>query len=381
MTIVNAIAKEILYRKANFVLSVLAAVIAVSLYVFFFTTGEASEQETTRLMRDMGLNLRIIPKETDMSRFWTDGFSLETMPEEYLTILASQRGFSYNHLVGTLQKRILWRNTEVILTGLAPELCPPDRKKAFMLFEIPLGTVYAGFQLVQQFGLKRGETVDILGRTFTLARCLSETGSTDDIRIQCHLRDAQSVLGLEGRINEIQAIDCLCFLPQGDSMDVLRKELASVIPQAKVIQKKSIAMARTQQRVMVNKYRNFIMPFLIVVCATWIGALAMMNVRDRRQEIGILRALGFGSGRIASLFLGKAVLVGLIGAALGFFAGTELALSFGPGIFKVTAQKIEPLYPLLAEAAVAAPLFAALSSFFPAMMAAAQDPAATLRQV
>ena len=93
-----------------------------------------------------------------------------------------------------------------------------------------------------------------------------------------------------------------------------------------------------------------------------------------------MRALGYGSVKIASLFLGKAVAVGLIGAALGFSIGTGLALKFGPDIFKVTANMITPKIELFYWALVASPAICALSVFIPAMIATTQDPALTLRE-
>ncbi len=380
MTIFGLILKEIRHRKINFLLALLAVLIAVALFISFFTAGQASNRETTRLMRDMGFNLRIIPKKTDMSKFWMAGFSEHTMPEEYIDTFASQKGISYNHLVATLQAKILWQGVEVILTGLAPERCPPGREKPPMAFEIKQGTAYIGYELAQRLKLKKGNTIDILGKTLTVEKALSESGGVDDIRIQCHLRDAQDILSLEGRINEIKAIDCLCFALTDDPLAVLREELAAVLSEAKTIQMKPMATARAQTRQLVKNVFAVIMPIVVVACGAWIGVLAVMNVRDRQQEIGIMRALGYGSGRITLLFLGKALIVGLLGAAVGFFTGTALALNFGPGIFKVTAKAIKPEYVWLVWSLIVTPVFTAVSSFIPAMIAVAYDPAVTLRE-
>ena len=185
---------------------------------------------------------------------------------------------------------------------------------------------------------------------------------------------------MEGKINEIKALECLCRNPEKDTAVILAEELEQVLPEAKVIRISSIATAREKQRLMVERYLAFILPFVVVVCGAWIGVLAMMNVRERQHEIGIMRALGYGSGKIALLFLGKAVVIGAIGAAVGFGVGTGLALKLGPGMFKVTAKMIKPVYMLLGWSLIAAPAFAALSSFIPAMVAVTQDPAVTLRQ-
>ena len=66
--------KEIAHRKTNFLLSLLSIIVAVALFVSCFTMGAASKRETSRLMREMGFNLRIIPKNTDMTTFWSVGF-------------------------------------------------------------------------------------------------------------------------------------------------------------------------------------------------------------------------------------------------------------------------------------------------------------------
>jgi len=379
--ILKLILKEILHRKLNFLLSLLVITAAVAFFVSFFTTADASKRETIRLTRDMGFNLRIIPNNTNMDRFWTSGFSERTMPEEYVNRFMAYKKFSYAHLTATLQKQIVWKNKRAILIGIASEMEPSGKKKSSMSFKIESGTAYIGYELAKSLALKKNQKIDILGQLFKIAKCLSETGSDDDIRIYAQLSDVQKLLNMEGEINEIKALNCLCLVDENeDPLEMLREQLALVLPDAKVIQNKTIAVARERQRQMMDKYFALIMPFIVIVFAILIGALSMMNVQERKQEIGVLRALGYGSTKIASLFLGKAIIIGLIGAAIGFIIGNGLALSFGPGIFKVTAKTIQPLYKLLVWSLAAAPLFAALSAFIPTMIAITQDPALTLRK-
>ena len=374
------ILSEIRHRKLNVLLSLLGMVAAVTLFVFFFTAGEASRRETTRIMRDLGLNLRIIPAQTAMDKFWATGFSEATMPEDCVHRLAAHTGLNYSHLLPLLRRQVAWRDREVILVGILPEIAPVDQRQPSMSFKIDPGSIYLGHELARDLGLKTGDAVDLLGREFTVAKCLPENGSHQDISVFGHLHDVQGLVGMPGRINEIQALNCLCFDTKRDALDVLREQLASVLPEAKVIQIRSIAEARENQRRMIEDYLAVILPCALVVCAAWIGLLAMVNVRERRQEIGVLRALGRGSGRIAALFLGKAVVVGILGAAIGFGLGTGLALIYGPGVFHVTGQTIKPMYGLLGWSAVIAPAFAALSAFLPTMVAVAQDPAVILRE-
>ena len=79
-------------------------VVAVAIVVLFFMMTTASQNETRRLTRDMGFNLRIIPEETDMNDFWISGYSDRTMPEDFVAKLVDAKSFYYAHLTATLHK-------------------------------------------------------------------------------------------------------------------------------------------------------------------------------------------------------------------------------------------------------------------------------------
>ena len=382
MTPIQLIGREIRHRKTNFILGLTAILLASVLFVAFFSAGEASQRETTRLMRDMGFNLRVIPGETDMERFWITGFSQYSMPEHYVRDLAAHSGISYNHLTATLQKTMTWRDHEVILTGMAPEVNPPGKTSSRMTYSIEPGTVYVGFEPAGDLGLRPGDIIEIENRTFTVAQCLPETGSRDDIRIYGYLKDVQDVLDMTGRINEIKALQCMCV---GDydhmgSLEQLRAQLKDVLPGAKVILMESIATARQEQRIMAERYFSYVFPLILFADMAWVGILAFLNVRERRHEIGILRATGFGSGKIALLFLGKAAFMGFAGAALGFFLGTALSIKFGPQIFKITASSIRPEMGLLMWSLLGSPLVCAAAVILPTVLGVYQDPAVSLRE-
>jgi putative ABC transport system permease protein len=380
MSVITMVLKEIRHRKVNFALAVLAVMTAVAFLVAFFTAAKAAERETARLMLSMGYNLHVVAKNADLGQFLMTGMLDATMPEAYLQTLARQNSVSYNHLLGTLEGKLTWQGTEVILTGIAPEVCPAGQKKAPMTFEIKPGTAYLGYRVAERSGVHKGDTINLGGKILTVERCLGESGGMDDMRIQCSLHDAQEILNRAGQITEIRAVDCLCFL-QGDPVTILRREIGAILPEAQVVQVKPLANARAKQRQMIRNIFAVMLPFVLVACGVWIGVLAIMNVRDRQQEIGLLRALGYDTVPIMLLFLGKAVLVGLFGAVAGFLLGTGLGLRFGPRIFEITAKTmIRPESSLLLLACILAPLFALVASFVPTMIAVTYDPAATLRE-
>lgn len=382
MSLIALIARELLHRRLNFLLSALAVVVAVALVIAYVTTAEASQRETTRVTRDLGFNLRIIPRTTDMDRFWADGFSDQTMAEDSVRrfVQYTNAFFAYNHLVASLQKKFPLGEREVLLTGLAPAVTAEAQRGQPMGFQIKPGTVHLGFEVAQRLGRKQGGSLVIADRKFAVERTLVESGTDDDIRVYVALSDAQQLLGLPGRINEIKAIDCLCLTADKNPLTILRAELEKALPEAKVLQLRTLADARAKQRRTSENYIAFVTPLILLTCAACVGALAILNVRERRREIGVLRALGYGSGRIAVLFLGKAVVLGLVGAGLGYALGSSLALQVGPQIFQVTAKSIHAQPILLGWALVAAPVFTALAMFIPTVLAVTQDPAVSLRE-
>jgi putative ABC transport system permease protein len=373
------ILKELWHHRWNSLWTAAALTAAVALLVAVRLTSQAAQRETTRIMRDLGFNLRIIPAATDTAFLWAKGHSDVTMPEEFVRTLAAQKGvfMTFNHLTATLRQRYPLAQGEVLLEGVSPSIS--DEGKKPMGFSIPKGQLYLGSSAARLLQARRGTNVSLGGKSFAVEKVLTESGTEDDIRVYGHLADIQSILNLPGRINEIQAIDCLCVTSDQDPLGQIRTALAKLLPDTQVLHVRALADARARQRQMAEKYAAFSAPLTLAIAALWVGSLAILNVRQRRPEIGLWRALGHGSGRLASLFLGKAVLLGVVCGLLGGVAGTALALAFGPAIFHVTAASITWNPNLLLTAIALTPAFAAFVSFVPAMIALNQDPVETLR--
>lgn len=381
MNLGGLILRELRHRWVNAMLSGFGLTIAVALLVAVKMTTAASERETRRVMRDLGFNLRIIPRTTDMDHFWTHGYSDETMAEDAVKRLAAGHGvfLSFNHLTPALEGRLEVGGKPALLTGLGDTIVDPNESKQPMGFRLKPGQIILGPAIAERLNAKRGGTVRIGEREFVVERILGESGTEEDVRIYGALGDVQAVLGLPERINEIKAIDCLCLTAEEDPLSQLRAVIGEILPEARVLQLSALADARARQRQMAERYARFAVPLVLLMGAGWLALLAWLNVRERRAEIGLWRALGHGSPRIAALLLGKAILLGVAGAVAGYGLGTWIALSAGPDIFQVTARSMRAEPGLLLWALLLTPLFAALASLLPAMLAVAQEPAKTLR--
>lgn len=376
------ILKELLHRWVGFTLSLAAATTAVALCVGIAMTQAAAEKETRRNARDIGSNVFIIPENCDLYEYHRQGYSPHAMPDTSIDRMLEAGKIAYNHLIPTLTAEIQVKDRQARLTGIAMARHPKGRpSKSKMGIVVQPGHLHLGHGVAALLGAEKGEEIELLDRRWTIERVAPEMGTADDITILANLEDVQQALHREGEISEIKAISCVqCDTPEDTSLGTLRAQLKKILPETQVYLMKEIADARVRQRRMMETYSPFVMLLLILASGAWLGVLAAINVRERIGEIGLLRALGYGRGTIGFLILGRALLVGLLAAILGFAIGTGMTLTFGPKMFPITAGAIRSDFHLLAFAAMAAPLIALLASFIPAAWAIGHDPAVTLRE-
>ncbi|QDU81652.1 FtsX-like permease family protein [Polystyrenella longa] len=381
---IQLIFKELRYHRGNAFWSVMAVALTVGIFVVVAMIQSAAERETKRITRDLGFNLRIIPRDADMTQFYLTGYTDRTMPENVLKRLVAQGSVSYNHLVATLHQRVELvsgdETVSAIVTGLSEEMYPPGMKKPDMTPQIEPGTVHVGHEIANQLNLKRDDKLPVRKETFTIARVTPEMGTADDLRIVGNLADVQRALELPEQINEVKAIDCLCLTPDENPLGILRTELETILPEAKVIMLSEMAETRARQRQLMANTIRFVSPIVLLTCGAWLVALGMINARQRVSEIGLLRALGYDSGSIGILFVGKAILLGIVGALIGYYAATWLSLAYGPEMFQLTSKSLKADSQLLRRSLTVAPLFTAVCSLIPTVFAITRDPARTLRQ-
>jgi len=137
-----------------------------------------------------------------------------------------------------------------------------------------------------------------------------------------------------------------------------------------------------------EKLTMFVLLSLIALVASFnIFATLMVKVVEKTKDIGILKALGFTSGKILAIFSLQGLFLGLIGVALGTVSGLSLCLLMQKYHFikiPVDIYSIEYLpvfinYRDIFFIAVLGLLFSFISSLFPAIRASKLSPCEALR--
>lgn len=379
--------KELLFRKISSVIILFTVIVASSVSVTIYTLSKASENETRKIMREQGLNLYIFPKGTNLIDFFSVN-NTGTFPDNYVDVLAESKTFdAVRHLTGILQiKYPEWKDAngsthQIVLFGYkneAQQKYLPEQE--IMGSDVKKGTVHAGALVAKN--IKPDAAFIITGTdgnqySFKVDKRLEEGKGMMDQGVSFYLEDLQQVLGMQGKINKIEALGCVC---KDGRIKNARNQVQSIFADLEVTEISSIADARENQRVMMNKYGAFIIPFILISCLLITGLLFYQNVNMRRREIGLLKAMGNSSFTIIFLFLFKAFILGLAGGIIGFFLGSWIAGYSGKEIFRFTAFSIRPVWTLFYYTIVIFPLLWMLSSWIPALLATRIDAAKTLSQ-
>jgi len=116
----------------------------------------------------------------------------------------------------------------------------------------------------------------------------------------------------------------------------------------------------------------------LLVGVTGLGVITIRAVVERRQEIGVMRALGFTRRMVRNVFLLEIALIAAMGIAIGVGLGVVLAQRVWEVYFSSIAVFTIPWLHLAAVAGVAA-LFALVATAGPALRASRLPPAEALR--
>ena len=275
-----------------------------------------------RIMRDLGFNLRIVHRDTDMNKLYANFVALD-MPEEYVKRLAeSPQITKIAHLVATLRQMVQWEDQPRLLVGFAPEAVQTHvEQKVPMGLQVERGTVYLGASLAKD---TRSETPWRSSASHSPSDGFCRhTGQPKRISPSaCIWLDAQEVLDKPGLISEILVLGCKCktvnrveeiteqleaALARGTcdrNADASDRALGSAQPrvtalpaddqrlQGKWREDRRPASCRRQE--VIDREREHraqvlavlagtnavVTPMVVLACALWVGLLAWANVRN-----------------------------------------------------------------------------------------------------
>ncbi|MGI5820053.1 MAG: ABC transporter permease [Armatimonadota bacterium] len=426
MNVLRLSIQEIAHRRLSFGLGLVSVMIAVGVLVGAVTmlrghdlrteqviaqkeaeTREEMarmEDDYRRIMKDMGYNVLVLHADQSREELQRLGYPTHYMPEDYAQRLADEKIASLNHLLPLLQEMVSWpeMSREVLLTGVrgqVPIFHGMKSQRPPIMNPVDPGDIKLGYELAQEIAAVEGESLVFRGEELTVREVYERRGTADDQTAWVSLRQAQEWMSRPGQINGILALECLCDV---EELGTIQQQVREILPDTQTYEFTSLIMARGLARQRAAEahekaiehemlyraslreerraFASVLVPVAGLGAAAWVMFLMMGNVRERRAEIGILRAIGVSARKIQSAFLLKAVLMGLCGGVVGLIVGVIAGawLSEVPPGAEGFGTLIHTR--LLVGALLGAPILAAVASWLPARMAARQDPALVLQE-
>jgi putative ABC transport system permease protein len=235
-------------------------------------------------------------------------------------------------------------------------------KGAILSFLTEPGAIALTEKFARRHGLEMGDRLEILSGsrrlTFMLRALLKLKGPARALEGNVALVDIATAQEAFDRIGRLDRIDLI--LDENSSPEKVRNQLQKLLTA-------DLRVEPAQQRLglireMINAYRLNLLALSLV--ALFVGIFLVYNavafaVSKRRYEIAMLRVLGAQRWQILGLFLGEALIVGLLGA----FVGVGLGLVMAKIALKAMAQTISELYLLIrAETLSLSPLIILLGA-------------------
>jgi len=196
-------------------------------------------------------------------------------------------------------------------------------------------------------------------------------GSEEDNEVLPHLDVAQRLAGLPGRISLVQV--SVPGTPEqiGNYIADLQKR----IPEADVHGLRQFTEGETKIYNRISGLLTATVGIVLVLTGLCVMA-AMTNVAmERKNDVGLMKAIGGSVRRVLRLFLAEAALLGLAGGMIGAAAGIFLSIGLGKAVFGVAARPRLIVYPV----AVALTIIVAILSAYPLRRLASIRPASVFR--
>ena len=231
-----------------------------------------------------------------------------------------------------------------------------------------------GSKAAEQLHLKPGDQL-LLQYSSREEACRAATvlarGDEGDSQILINLDAAQRLANLPGRISLIQLSIAGTPREIGDYIAALGQN----IPSADVhgLRQFTDAEAKIYDRIS----GLLIATIALVLVLTGLCVMAAMTnvAMERKNDVGLMKAIGGATRRVLRLFLAEAALLGLASGVVGAAAGLLLSIWLGKAVFGVAARPRLIVYPV----SVALTILVAIISAYPLRRLANISPASVFR--
>lgn len=351
--------KSISQRKGRIVIASLSVMLAVAVVTALIGLTSGIKEKLGSELKAYGANIIVSPLKSD----YLDYDALENISK--LDNVEESSG-------QVLGKAFIDRQAIEII-GLDVKRLKDKGWRLYGNWPENKGEILAGINLKEVLKLEKGKTISLANEGRKIDFVVSgfiEKGGSEDNSLIMSIPEAWELTGTERKLNAI--------LVRGKSgeLDSIVKGIKDNIPAATVKTFRQVAFA--EESLLIKIQLLMVLVTIVVLFATAISVASTMgaNVLERREEIGLMKAIGATRNGISSFYMTEALLIGFLGGASGFLFGYIAAQAVSKGAFNsfINIPLFLPFFSISTGLAISV-----LSGYFPVRDAMKYDPAVILR--
>lgn len=385
MTLKSIAIKNLLRRKGKTGFILAGLVIGVATVVAMISYVNATTAEINEKLEKYGANILVIPKTDNLTLSYGGmtlggvAFEMQEIQASELERIGSIKNAANIAAVGpVVLGGVDIAGQKALLAGIdfssATVLKPWWRVKGGFPES---GQVMVGSEVARLFNVLPGGALEISNLSVPVAGVLQPTGSQDDQLIFTGLATAQAMLNKPGMVSmvEVAALCNACPITE------MVRQISAALPAARVMAIQQVVKGRMETLAQLKTFSFGVSAVVILIGGMVVLVTLMGSVRERQQEIGIFRAIGFRKKHIMRIVFIETGVVSIVAGVLGYGIGV-LAVTGGLKIMGGGHFRWSALDPVLAvNAVLGAVAIGLIASIYPAVMASRLDPNDALKAI
>jgi len=329
----------------------------------------------TKEFRVFGANIIVAPRNTQSS-----GTSAVTLDESVVervrqSLPPRASADSYLYLVASVSAANSAQPVNAVIAGKRIERLDQSALKSTIATPRDnTNLCLVGFKAAQQLNLQPGASLTLKNdkrEEVCTSEIADSRGDAQDSQIVVNLDAAQRLASLPNKVSLIQ------LSVPGTPREIREyiSTLAQNIPNVDVHGLRQFTDAEAKIYTRVSGLLTATTALVLALTGLCVMA-AMTNVAmERKNDVGLMKAIGGATRRVLRLFLAEAALLGLAGGIVGAAAGLLLSIWLGKTVFGVAARPRLIVYPV----SVALTILVAIVSSYPLRRLANISPASVFR--